>query len=127
MAATTNERVTDGPAFWPAAAAVRTKMPAPMTAPIPSAINPGHFRTRLSPPFSSTWASRVERGFVRKRFIFSFETSQRPTRQPSTAAGIESFNFGSFQAWHVFLDRIADPGLKIGEMPVAFRKLAEQF
>src|SRR5580704_13485753 len=69
MAATTNERVTDGPAFWPAAAAVRTKMPAPMTAPIPNAINPGHFRTRLSPPFSSTWASNVESGFVRNRLI----------------------------------------------------------
>ena len=42
--------VTAGPAASPDAAAVLTKSPAPMMAPIPSAINPGAVSVRLSPP-----------------------------------------------------------------------------
>ena len=38
MAPTTNDRITEGPAASPDAAAVRTNKPAPMIAPMPRAI-----------------------------------------------------------------------------------------
>src|SRR5277367_4251391 len=63
------DRVTAGPAFCAAAAGVRAKRPAPIIAPIPRASNPGHRSERFSPPFSSTCASNVDKGFVRKRLM----------------------------------------------------------
>src|SRR5580704_18563617 len=65
----TKESITPGPAFCAAAAGVRAKSPAPMIAPIPKEINPGQRRLRLSPPFSSICASRIDSGLVRKRDI----------------------------------------------------------
>src|SRR5580692_3486635 len=48
IAPTRNERVTAGPAASADAAAVRTKRPAPMIAPIPSATRPRTVKERLS-------------------------------------------------------------------------------
>src|SRR6516225_4568272 len=50
MPATTNARTTDGPARSAIAAAVRTKRPAPMIAPMPSATSAIGPRVRLSVP-----------------------------------------------------------------------------
>ena len=49
MAATIKPKVTEGPAFWAAAAAVLTNNPAPMIAPIPSATNEPELNVRLRP------------------------------------------------------------------------------
>src|SRR5688572_5669716 len=49
MAATTKEIITAGPAASPAAAAVRTKSPAPIMAPIPRAIRLAGPRVLFSP------------------------------------------------------------------------------
>src|SRR3954468_13387716 len=50
MPATMNAIVTDGPARSAIAAAVRTKRPAPMMAPMPSDTSANDPRLRLSPP-----------------------------------------------------------------------------
>ena len=58
MAATINPKVTEGPAFCAAAAAVLTNNPAPIMAPMPSATRAPEPSVRLS-PFSESPASAI--------------------------------------------------------------------
>ena len=59
MPATTNESVSDGPARVAEATPVNTKMPVPMIAPIPIAVNAHGPNERLSPPSLSTPSARI--------------------------------------------------------------------
>src|SRR5271169_2645703 len=51
---------------------------------------------------------------------------QFPAREPALAAAVERFHRGAVEAGHVGLDLVADPGLEIGEMPVALGKLHQE-
>ena len=48
------------------------------------------------------------------------------TLPTSRAATIKRIEFGAIKARHVGLDRVADPGLQIGEVTVAFRNPRQQ-
>src|SRR5690242_7077147 len=55
-----NEMITAGPACSAAAVPVTTKIPVPMTAPMPSAVMPHGPKVRLSPgPWVSSWVKSV--------------------------------------------------------------------
>src|SRR5580704_2455989 len=75
MAATMKPSVTDGPAQLAAAAAVRTKRPAPMIAPMPSPTSDVALSVRDS-PFSELSASSRScfRGFRTQRFAMEVPT-----------------------------------------------------
>src|SRR5579863_2652983 len=62
MPATTNASVTEGPARSAIAAAVRTKMPAPMIAPMPNATSDHGPKVRFSPP---PWALASETSAIK--------------------------------------------------------------
>jgi len=72
--------VTDGPALVAAAAAVRTNNPAPMIAPIPSAISDPAPSVRFSPECSASAASASSAaiGFRAQRRSMCDRTAKRP-------------------------------------------------
>src|SRR5438093_8548657 len=80
MPATTNERMSPGPALSWAASPVSTKMPAPMMAPTPRAVRltgPSTRRSRCSPSISE---SRTATGLTAKSWLRSFIPAPPPGR-----------------------------------------------
>ena len=71
MAATTKPRVTEGPALFAAAAAVLTNNPAPIIAPIPSAIRLPAVSVLFNPPRPSSLSMiRSLMGFLTNKVDF---------------------------------------------------------
>src|SRR5581483_3577762 len=103
MPATMNAITTDGPARSAIAAAVRTKRPAPMIAPMPRAISAPGPRVRFSvpSPVAAASASSLSTDFVRNK-AFDTKTSQgyQPSRlyaEPLDVGARASFRVGGRQ------------------------------
>src|SRR3954454_18073 len=54
------------------------------------------------------------------------DVPERLTGKPIAAAGVERLYFRPFQAGHVALHRVTDPGLDVGQMSVALGKGVQQ-
>src|SRR6202050_4264579 len=52
---------------------------------------------------------------------------ERLASEPGAPASIQRLDSGSFESRHIFFNRVADRGLQISEMPIALRKLLQQF
>jgi len=62
-------------------------------------------------------SSRLPAGYIKlQRWL---------ARQPAAATGVKPFDFRSFEPGHILFDGIANAGLKISQMTVAFGKLAK--
>src|SRR5450755_758484 len=84
MAATTKDRTTEGPADSADAAAVRTKRPAPMMAPTPSATRLRVVRVRFSSLWEA-WFSSPAKDFFRLRLILLPKMLSLPDHLPHDA------------------------------------------
>src|SRR5215467_6373344 len=64
------------------------------------------------------------------RFVLRARLRQSPGEllapEPSRSRGVESLDFVAFERGHVALDGKADPGLRVGQVPIAFGELREQ-